>query len=274
MAKIIFITFALIAACFAEAPKPQEPSKNPEIQKIDARLAELAVIWKQDMAIINRLTNFKRTPVQQGSQAYNTCLQSSQRIQQAEAEAKTLKERKADLTMGTTPTDKTSAGDAPAAKEEAKRINNIPAVAYEKAKHGPKVKDLFIGMSVKEFADKASKLVDKPPKYETLSNGTIDASVGGHFGILCSSDEHGYLTYIIITGTASKKLFKAENLSLEQFVKLFEDGYGVKLQFQISGSLARYSTVTQEGIAISISQDLEVVISRGERPADTKKAFD
>jgi len=112
--KTIFVTLALVAACFAEAPKPQEPSKNPEIQKIDARLAELTVIWKQDTAIINRLTNFKRTPVQQGSQAYNTCMQSSQRIQQAEAEAKTLKERKADLVSHAEATGKTPTYTAPA----------------------------------------------------------------------------------------------------------------------------------------------------------------
>jgi hypothetical protein len=70
-----------------------------EIQKIEMRLAELTTIWKQETAIINRLTNFKRTPVQEGTQAYLQCVQASKIIQQAEAEAKILKEKKSSLAL-------------------------------------------------------------------------------------------------------------------------------------------------------------------------------
>ncbi len=68
-----------------------------ELQKVDQRLEELKTIWRQETAIINQLTNFKRTPVQEGTRAYFKCLEASKRIQQAEAEAKTLKERRAEV---------------------------------------------------------------------------------------------------------------------------------------------------------------------------------
>jgi hypothetical protein len=71
-----------------------------ELQKVDQRLEELKTIWRQETAIINQLTNFKRTPVQEGTQAYFKCLEASKRIQQAEAEAKTLKERRAAIATG------------------------------------------------------------------------------------------------------------------------------------------------------------------------------
>lgn len=80
----------------AEQLKAKE-ARLAEIEKIDVRLKELTLIWQQDTAIINRLTNFKKTPVREGTKEYFICLESSKRIQQAEAEAKTLKEKKAKL---------------------------------------------------------------------------------------------------------------------------------------------------------------------------------
>jgi len=91
----------LLVACTALADEAKPA--NPEIAKIDARLAELAQFWREDTGIINRLTNFKRTPVQQGSQAYYQCLEASNRIKQAEAEAATLKAQKAALERGESP---------------------------------------------------------------------------------------------------------------------------------------------------------------------------
>jgi hypothetical protein len=79
--------------------KETETSSNPEIQKIDTRLEELKTIWHQDNAIINRLTNFKKTPVQEGSKAYFQCVESAKRMQQAEAEAKNLKEKRSRLSL-------------------------------------------------------------------------------------------------------------------------------------------------------------------------------
>ena len=93
--KIILLMFLTGLSVFSE--------EVTELQKVDQRLEELKTIWKQDTAIINQLTNFKRTPVQEGTQAYYKCVEASKRIQQAEAEAKTLKERRASIvTAGST----------------------------------------------------------------------------------------------------------------------------------------------------------------------------
>lgn len=67
----------------------------PEIQKIDARLDVLRTIWRQEQAIINGYTKNRTVPVKEGSAAHHACLKASQRIQQAEAEAKILKEKRA-----------------------------------------------------------------------------------------------------------------------------------------------------------------------------------
>lgn len=186
--KSFLITVALMASCFGEEPKPPGPLSNPEIAKIDARLAELTQIWKDDTAIINRLTNFKRTPVQQGSQAYYTCLKSSERIQQAEAEAKTLKQKKAAIEQGkpipvaTSPSSsKSNSGMSDPFAEPEEHVATeqetvkeaedmgfavvekvVPSVAYEKAKHGPKVKDFFIGMSMTDCEKKLSTMLEQP----------------------------------------------------------------------------------------------------------------
>lgn len=90
--------FILVASSFAEETKTQNQPNNPAIEKIDARLAELTKAWKDDTGTINRLTNFKRTPVQEGTQAYFQCLEASKRIQKAEAEAKVLKAQRSALT--------------------------------------------------------------------------------------------------------------------------------------------------------------------------------
>lgn len=67
----------------------------PEIQKIDARLNELRTIWRQEQAIINGYTKNRTVPVREGSAEHHACLKASQRIKQAEDEAKILKAKRA-----------------------------------------------------------------------------------------------------------------------------------------------------------------------------------
>lgn len=67
---------------------------KPEVSETDARLAVLTTIWREETATINRITHNKTIPVREGSKEYYECLKASQRIQQAEAEAKELKARK------------------------------------------------------------------------------------------------------------------------------------------------------------------------------------
>jgi hypothetical protein len=91
-------TVLLVAFCMSIADA-QLSTIHQEITKIDARLKELASLWYIDVNIINGLTNYKRTPVQEGTQAYYQCCRASQRIQQVEAEAKLLKRRRAELAL-------------------------------------------------------------------------------------------------------------------------------------------------------------------------------
>jgi len=274
---------------------------NPAMKKIDDRLEELKTIWRQDTAIINKLTNFKRTPVQEGTQAYYKCLEASKRIQQAEAEAKTLKEKKKILESGGTLAEGTASnGDV---NENYAVVNkDITVVTYDRTKHGPKVKDLFIGMSMNEFSTQASKLVEEPFRtsvalqdaplvfvvMQTGSPPSIMISKGTHLilpskymlgvtmneGLIGMADEQGYVKAVIITGTYAKVLFKAGNLSLDQFVETFEKAYSVDLEVNLDALPITYNTVTKEGTAVSISSDFGVTLSRGTKPEDTEKAFD
>lgn len=116
-----------------------------EIQKIDVRLAELTTIWKQETAIINRLTNFKRTPVQEGTQAYLQCVQASKRIQQAEAEAKILKEKKSSLALSAPQSSNQPTGDATSAAPNSE----------EYVKTASKMKDFWSASWINEKARKA-----------------------------------------------------------------------------------------------------------------------
>jgi hypothetical protein len=115
--KVTLLMLSLFGSVFAEEAKRQELPKNPEVQKIDTRPVELTILWKKDTSTINRLTNFKRTPVQEGTQAYFQCLEASKRIQQVEAEAKSLKAKRATLagasddTLPATPSQTSGIGD-------------------------------------------------------------------------------------------------------------------------------------------------------------------
>jgi hypothetical protein len=90
----------------------REPeTREPEGQSVSLRIAELkgelAAVdtkiqserqrWQDGTNLINRLTNFKRTPVREGSQQYHQCMAASRVIQEVEAGAPALKAEKARL---------------------------------------------------------------------------------------------------------------------------------------------------------------------------------
>lgn len=81
----------------AERVTREKVANDEEIAKIDIRLNELKLIRDQDLARINQITNFKRTPVREGTREYQLCLESSKRIQLAENEARSLIEKKKQL---------------------------------------------------------------------------------------------------------------------------------------------------------------------------------
>ena len=53
--------------------------------EVEAEIASEREKFQEALGIINRLTNFKRTPVKEGSQAYNQCLEASKIIKEVEA---------------------------------------------------------------------------------------------------------------------------------------------------------------------------------------------
>lgn len=316
------IAVIVCSSCFAEEPKA---TTNPEISKIDARLSELAEIWRQDVGVINRLTNFKRTPVQEGTKAYFQCLEASKRIKQAEAEAKTLKRKKAAIEQGKPIPDATSSSSqesnsndnsAFAEPEEQATDSNgekmgfavaknvVPSVAYDNVKHGPKIKDLFIGMSMTDCEKKLDLLTGEP--YRTivavndtqlwenaLANGarlpnripiskgifvlTPQSSKIGMIekeSITAMANSNGLVRSLLISGGCSKLLFKAQALSIEDFVKNFNEGYNLSLKLDAETGSIFYKQITEEGVLIQIDQNFSVILVETDKPEDVKKAFD
>jgi len=68
-----------------------------ELAGVEQEIESERVRWKNALAVINKLTNFKRTPVRQGSQEYYKCLAASKIIKEIEARAPALKAEKAKL---------------------------------------------------------------------------------------------------------------------------------------------------------------------------------
>jgi hypothetical protein len=68
-----------------------------ELAGLTTRMNNERAQYQASIDTINRLTNFKRTPVQEGSAAYHQCVEASKVISNIEAGAPALKERKAEL---------------------------------------------------------------------------------------------------------------------------------------------------------------------------------
>jgi hypothetical protein len=68
-----------------------------ELAKVDSRIETDRTRWQNALDTINRLTNYKKTPVQEGSYAYKQCVAASEVIQDVEAGATHLKAEKARL---------------------------------------------------------------------------------------------------------------------------------------------------------------------------------
>lgn len=68
-----------------------------ELAALDAKIQSERQRWQEGVNVINRLTNFKRTPVREGSPQYHQCMAASRVIQEVEAGAPGLKAEKARL---------------------------------------------------------------------------------------------------------------------------------------------------------------------------------
>jgi hypothetical protein len=67
------------------------------LSEVEAEIASERERFQEALGVINRLTNFKRTPVKEGSPAYYQCLEASKIIKEVEAGAPALKEKKAQI---------------------------------------------------------------------------------------------------------------------------------------------------------------------------------
>jgi hypothetical protein len=74
------------------------------VAELKGQLAEVEITikneqarWKSGLAVINKLTNYKKTPVKEGSRAYRQCLEASNMMKKIEAGAPKLKAQKSKL---------------------------------------------------------------------------------------------------------------------------------------------------------------------------------
>ena len=68
-----------------------------ELAAIEIRIQVERARWQEAVNLINRLTNFKRTPVIEGSPQYHECMAASRVIKEVEVGAPKLKAEKARL---------------------------------------------------------------------------------------------------------------------------------------------------------------------------------
>ena len=69
-----------------------------ELAAVDAKIASETARWQSGIDTINRLTNFKKTPVREGSPQYHQCMEASRIIKEVESGAAAIKAEKARLT--------------------------------------------------------------------------------------------------------------------------------------------------------------------------------
>lgn len=81
----------------AENLKVKLAELKGELAEVDAKMDTQRTQYKAATDTINRLTNFKRTPVREGSPEYYRCLEASKVIKKIEAGAGELKSKKAQL---------------------------------------------------------------------------------------------------------------------------------------------------------------------------------
>ncbi len=68
-----------------------------ELAAVNARIETERKRWREGVDTINRLTNYKRTPVREGSPEYHRCMAASRVINEVEQGAPALKQEKARL---------------------------------------------------------------------------------------------------------------------------------------------------------------------------------
>ena len=90
-----------------EQKAPPKPAVDPipiklaelkgELAKVNTQIESERARWTEALNTINQLTNFKKTPVKEGSPAYHRCMAASKVIHEVESGAPALKAEKARL---------------------------------------------------------------------------------------------------------------------------------------------------------------------------------
>jgi hypothetical protein len=82
----------------SEAPSISKVAElKGELAKVNSKIESERARWTNARDTINRLTNFKKTPVKEGSPAYHQCMAASKVIHEVESGASDLKAEKARL---------------------------------------------------------------------------------------------------------------------------------------------------------------------------------
>jgi hypothetical protein len=68
-----------------------------QLAEVETVIEGEQIRWKNATAVINKLTNYKRTPVREGSRQYHQCLAASKIIRNVEGGAPALKVKRAKL---------------------------------------------------------------------------------------------------------------------------------------------------------------------------------
>ncbi len=246
--KIILLIFLTTIPVFSE--------ELTELQKVDQRLEELKTIYRQEQAIINGYTKNRTVPVREGSKEYIACLNASKRIQQAEAEAKTLKERKASIAGGdtTTPEGSKSSSSQPATAQADLKIRSFDFEAVKaksEAKKGATLifKGFYLGMPGEDALGLLNHYMKLPqvtsdpvaPAKVNLftrdgkgpyfivktENDSLIAKVDFPDKPFARMDDQGKITEFRVSTEIRDTLFDSKDAPLKEFMQTFVDQYDV-----------------------------------------------
>jgi hypothetical protein len=250
---ISIITYLFILISCSISGLAAETSE--EIKKIDARLEELKTIYYQEQAIINGYTKNRTVPVREGTKEHIACLNASKRIQQAEVEAKTLKEKKASISAGLT-----NAPDSKSTQDDNQTDAQTPVETREfefekvKSKGDAKkqstlvFKGFYLGMPGEDAQGLLNHFLKLPQAksnpLKRVNPGLFGAPDEGpycivtdeegkyvakknsmdHFALL---DEQGAVKEFLVSAEIRDALFDSKETPLDEFMQTFIDQYGV-----------------------------------------------
>lgn len=245
----IFLIFILATTSIIAA------EVSPELQVIDKRLQELREIWRQEQSIINGYTKNRTVPVREGSREYQACLEASKRIQQAEAEAKELKQKRKNIEDGSNSTSEnknwTSEG-SPESIPYKTREFDVEAVKAKSISQKDKTlvfKGFYLGMPcddalglINHYMKLPQSTAEPIPPLKTnflsrdgkgpfrivkLPEVTIIAKADLDRGFFAVVDQEGKVSAFSVNPDIRNNLFDSTETPLDDFMQTFIDQYDI-----------------------------------------------